>query len=111
MVSGGIDLNELGKLPLKPAREQLMSLPGVGEKIADCVLLFAYGHENAFPIDVWVARALRKFYFRGRNIPLPRLREFAGRHWQGSGGYAQQYLFHFLRNQPRKTARPARPGR
>ena len=94
---GELELARLQQLPLETARERLMELDGVGEKIADCVLLFACGHEQAFPIDVWVARALRRYYFRGRNIPLPRLRAFAAQHWRGSGGYAQQYLFHYAR--------------
>jgi N-glycosylase/DNA lyase len=82
-----------------------MELPGVGEKIAACVLLFAYGHADAFPIDVWVARALRQYYFCGENVSLARLREFAADRWRRGGGYAQQYLFHYIRTQTRKTAR------
>lgn len=105
---GGLELEQLrGESPAE-VRNRLLSLDGVGEKIADCVRLFAYGHGDAFPIDVWVARALRQYYFRGRAIPLPRLRAFAAARWQGCGGYAQQYLFHYIRNQPGKTPRPKR---
>ena len=53
-----------------------MKMDGVGEKIADCVLLFAYGFPGAFPVDVWVRRVLTKFYFRGRTVKPERLRQF-----------------------------------
>jgi N-glycosylase/DNA lyase len=105
VTSGDLDLDQLKTIPPAEVRHRLMQLNGVGEKIADCVRLFAYGHADAFPIDVWVARALRQYYFRGRNIPLPRLRAFAADRWQGYGGYAQQYFFHHIRSQPGKTAR------
>jgi N-glycosylase/DNA lyase len=111
VASGALDLEQLCNLPHAEARERLMSVPGVGEKIADCVALFGYGFADAFPIDVWVARALRQYYFRGRNIPLPRLRMFAEKRWQGCGGYAQQYLFHHIRQSAGKIADRARePG-
>jgi N-glycosylase/DNA lyase len=110
VADGKLDLSRLESLPTAEARAQLMSLAGVGDKIADCVLLFSCGHADAFPIDVWVARALRRHYFRGRNVPLLRLREFAARRWSGCGGYAQQYLFHHARQESANTARP-RPTR
>ena len=109
VASGQLDLEQVGKLSHEEARNRLMNLNGVGEKIAECVALFAYGYEDAFPVDVWVARALRQFYFRGRNIPLRRLQTFAAKRWRRCGGYAQQYLFHYIRNQPGKTSRPIPP--
>ena len=104
VAEGQLNLDQLGRLPYAAARSRLTQLSGVGEKIADCVLLFAYGHADAFPIDVWIARALRQFYFRGRHVPLPRLRTFASERWRGCGGYAQQYLFQYIRHQHGKTA-------
>jgi N-glycosylase/DNA lyase len=99
-VAGGqIELAQLGRLPLESAREQLLELPGVGRKIADCVLLFAYGFPTAFPVDVWVMKALRKLYFPGRRATLRRLHRFAGSHFGPNSGYAQQYLFHYMRMQ------------
>ena len=99
MVAGELDLEIIRQLPLESAREELMKLSGVGEKIADCVLLFAYGFPTAFPIDVWVARALSQFYFKGRRIHPEKLRRFAARHFGPNAGYAQQYLFHHVRTQ------------
>jgi N-glycosylase/DNA lyase len=97
VASGECDLASLRRLPLSDARAELLKLPGVGGKIADCVLLFAYGFPTAFPVDVWVAKALRKFYFRGRRVKPARLREFVASHFGPNAGYAQQYLFHYIR--------------
>jgi len=97
VATGELALESIRHLPLPAAREQLMKLAGVGEKIADCVLLFAYGFPAAFPVDVWVARALSQFYFRGRRKQPEQLRHFAARHFGPNAGYAQQYLFHHIR--------------
>jgi len=72
-------------------------LRGVGEKIADCVLLFAYGFDSAFPVDVWVERALRTLYFPRRRVNERTLLKFAATHFGPHAGYAQQYLFHYMR--------------
>ena len=92
-----VDLTALDKLPYSAAKETLIQLPGVGPKIADCVLLFAYGKQEAFPMDVWVKRALEELYFQGQRMPQARLQTFAAQHFAPFNGYAQQYLFHFMR--------------
>ncbi|HEY3863797.1 MAG TPA: DNA glycosylase [Verrucomicrobiae bacterium] len=100
LAAGEVDLARLGELPLEDARAALLALPGVGVKIADCVLLFAYGFEKAFPVDVWIARALRQLYFPKRRANLARLRRFSQSHFGAHSGYAQQYLFHYMRTRP-----------
>jgi N-glycosylase/DNA lyase len=97
-----VDLSALRDVALEEAREQLIQLPGVGVKIADCVLLFAFGFQQAFPVDVWIMRALRQLYFPKRRVKLPRLRRFSQTHFGPHSGYAQQYLFHYMRT--KKTA-------
>jgi N-glycosylase/DNA lyase len=92
-----IDLAGLGELPVESARSALVQLPGVGRKIADCVLLFAYGFPSAFPVDVWVMKALRRLYFPRRRASLPALHRFAATYFGPNAGYAQQYLFHYMR--------------
>jgi N-glycosylase/DNA lyase len=104
VASGEFDLERLRSLPLEAARLQLMDLPGVGRKIADCVLLFAYGFQATFPVDVWVLKALRQLYFARRKPSLPQLHRFAATHFGSHAGYAQQYLFHYMRTQVRKSA-------
>ena len=116
IAAGELDLEGLRDLPVESARGELMQLPGVGRKIADCVLLFAYGFQTAFPVDVWVMKALRELYFPRRRPKLMQLHHFAATHFGPYGGYAQQYLFHYMRakrvnagESARKTARDGRP--
>ncbi len=97
VAAGEVDLSSLGESPLEEARAALLTLPGVGVKIADCVLLFAYGFQDAFPVDVWIIKALRQLYFPKRRPKLPRLRRFSQTHFGPYSGYAQQYLFHYMR--------------
>jgi len=106
IAEGQFDLRRLHSLPLEAARAELMTLPGVGRKIADCVLLFAFGCPRAFPVDVWVTKALRQLYFPRRQVRPAALQEFAGAHFGPNAGYAQQYLFHYMR-----TSRSRRDGR
>ncbi len=100
-----IDLERLRGLSVEMAREELLKLPGVGRKIADCVLLFAYGFQSAFPVDVWVIKALQKLYFPKRRANAKRLRHFSETHFGANAGYAQQYLFHYMRTK-HKLAHP-----
>ncbi|MEN9574280.1 MAG: hypothetical protein RL514_2135 [Verrucomicrobiota bacterium] len=97
VAAGELDLAQLHNLPTVEARAALMALHGVGRKIADCVLLFAYGKQDAFPVDVWVRRALTELYFPRRRPSEQRLEHFANTHFGPNAGYAQQYLFHYVR--------------
>jgi N-glycosylase/DNA lyase len=104
VASGQFDLARVQSLPLEAARTELMQLPGVGRKIADCVLLFAYGFQSAFPVDVWVIKALQQLYFPRRKVSPPRLHRFAATHFGPCAGYAQQYLFHYMRTKTNRAA-------
>ena len=108
MVAGGeIDLARLADQDCKTARTALVQLPGVGEKIANCVLLFAYGFQDAFPVDVWVRKALLHLYFPRRRPSAQRLERFIRSHFGPNSGYAQQYLFHYMRTQLPRTRKKA----
>lgn len=85
-------LASLATLPYPEARARLLTLPGVGEKVADCVLLFGAGRYEAFPIDAWVARVLAERYELTGWAPA-QLRQFARAHFGPLAGLAQQYLF------------------
>jgi N-glycosylase/DNA lyase len=105
---GGFDLNMPGFASYDQARAVLLALPGVGEKVVDCVLLFAYGKGEAFPVDVWVKRAVERRYFGGRPRSEQAIRAFARERFGPLAGYAQQHLFVGERAQglrPRATAR------
>jgi len=96
--SGEVDLEAWSELPDDALRARLWDLPGVGAKVANCVMLFAYERLRAFPIDVWIERVLRQQYFpRKRKVTAQQLRDFCDRHFGDHGGYAQQYLFHHAR--------------
>ncbi len=97
VAGGGLALEGLRNLAVAEAREALVEVPGVGRKIADCVLLFAYGFPTAFPVDVWVMRALQQLYFPRRRVSLRDMQQFAAEHFGPNAGYAQQYLFHYAR--------------
>lgn len=95
---GEADLDAWKKLRDDDLRAQLCELPGVGAKVANCVMLFAYERLRAFPIDVWIERVLREKYFpRRRKFRPNELRDFSARYFGDQGGYAQQYLFHHAR--------------
>ncbi len=98
VASGQADLDSWSPLSERQLREQLCQLPGVGMKVANCVMLFAYERIAAFPIDVWIERILREKYFpRKRKVTGQMLAEFAANYFGVHGGYAQQYLFHHAR--------------
>jgi N-glycosylase/DNA lyase len=96
MVAEGYDLSALSALPLKEARHALQAFPGVGEKVADCVLLFSLSHTDAFPMDVWMKRAMRVLFFEGTE---PKKAELEGtiQNLGPVSGILQQYVFHYVR--------------
>ncbi|HTS19666.1 MAG TPA: DNA glycosylase [Verrucomicrobiae bacterium] len=99
---GQLDLHALASMDYDRALEELTKLPGVGEKIANCTLLFSCGFHHAFPIDVWIERALRRIYFPGtKRVTARELRAFARAHFGPYAGWAQQYLFFNERSQKR----------
>jgi N-glycosylase/DNA lyase len=101
--SGDVRLDKLPAMDYQRALEELMKLPGVGEKIAACTLLFSCGHNQAFPIDVWIERSLRRLYFPGKKVAATDLREFARSHFGPYAGWAQQYLFFQERTRGREA--------
>jgi N-glycosylase/DNA lyase len=112
IASGDVDLEKLTTLNDIDLRARLCELPGVGAKVANCVMLFAYERLRAFPIDVWIERVLRESYFpRARKLNAARLRAFTEGYFGEHGGYAQQYLFHHARTSKAKTRSKGRVGR
>ena len=96
--SGECNLEAWSALSDAELRERLCALPGVGAKIANCVMLFAYERLRAFPIDVWIERVLRQHYLpRRKKMTAQQLWEFSESYFGEHGGYAQQYLFHHAR--------------
>lgn len=89
-----VDMTTIGRLKrmgYEELRGELMELDGVGDKVADCVSLFGFGRLEAFPIDVWIERALRRLY--GMEGSYARLRREAAGLFGEYAGYAQEYLY------------------
>jgi N-glycosylase/DNA lyase len=85
-----IDLKKLAKLSYPEAKAELIKIVGVGSKVADCILLFAYNKYEAFPVDVWIKRAMKKLYgIKKDNDILP----FASKHFGKFAGYAQEFIY------------------
>ncbi len=98
ITNSDVDLDAIASLSDAEALAVLCGLHGVGEKIASCALLFAWERHGAFPIDVWIERALRDLYFpRRRKLTARQVRDFAWKHFGPNRGYAQQFLFHWAR--------------
>jgi N-glycosylase/DNA lyase len=94
-------LEETGARPYPEARERLGQLPGVGEKVADCVLLFGAGRLEAFPVDVWIIKAMERRYGLEGWKPAA-IAHFGRVHFGARAGLAQQYLFAWERREARK---------
>ena len=95
VAGGALDLEALRRMAYSEAHQRLMELPGIGPKIADCILLHSLDQLEAFPVDVWVRRALREWYFDGRkSLPDREMAAWARDHFGRWAGYAELYLFH-----------------
>lgn len=90
VVENGFSLEKVARKKTLDAREELCVLPGVGPKVADCILLYGMGKNDAFPADVWVKRAMARWY--GARAEK-QLQEKARERWEKNAGYAQQLLF------------------
>ena len=96
VTSGQLDLDALKKSDFEYAKSQLLRLSGVGEKVASCILLFGLGKSEGFPVDVWVKRIMEYCYFDGEQTKEA-ISEFASKKFGNLGGFAQQYLFYWAR--------------
>ena len=96
VADGTLDVERLRSVAYGEAKAALLSCAGVGDKVADCVALFGCEQYRAFPVDVWIERAMG-YYFRHRRVSRRALHEYAQRHFGPYAGYAQQYLYHDIR--------------
>lgn len=99
--NGNFSGDNLNKLSRYEARKELMKLYGVGAKVADCILLFSVGFDDAFPIDTWVKKIMCELYAKNedpKSVSVKKLEKLAERQFPLYAGYAQQVLFHYIRN-------------
>jgi len=78
----------------------LRAIPGIGEKVAHCIMLFGYGQHDSFPVDVWVRRAMSRLYFKDAPTTPKDIQTLAQSKFGQYAGFAQQYLFHYIRSNP-----------
>ncbi len=97
-INQNLDLENLNDLPTPMIKEKLMQIKGIGNKVADCILLFSYGRREVYPTDVWIKRVSQELYFENKQVSLKQIQEFAKNKFGEYAGYAQQYLFHYIRN-------------
>ena len=95
--SGEINEEELRQADTAECEKKLCIIRGVGNKVANCVMLFSLGKRDSFPIDVWMKRVLEQVYFNGEEKSKEYLFDFSKDKFGSLGGYAQQYLFAFAR--------------
>lgn len=96
IASGQVDLESLYELDSFSAGKELEKAKGVGKKVASCVLLFAFGKRDAFPVDTWIKKALAEHYSEEIEN-YSSIEEFLAYYFGPDGGLAQQYLFHYMR--------------
>jgi N-glycosylase/DNA lyase len=92
------NLNSLRTQSYKNAKNELKKINGVGDKVADCILLFSLGFNQAFPVDTWIKKTMQLLYFDNTTVSNEKVREFGLDYFGTYAGYAQQYLFMFARN-------------
>lgn len=98
VASGEFDLAGLCNLPTIDAKRELMKLSGIGNKVADCILLFSLNRFDSFPIDVWIKRIMEYCYFGNVPQSIQTISDFAYSRFGEFGGMAQQYLFYYARS-------------
>lgn len=90
-------LSDWADLPTEVLRRKLIELSGVGPKVADCILLFGYAKSDVFPVDTWIEKMYNKFYKAKASITREQIRNDLTKEFGFLSGYAQQYLFYFMR--------------
>lgn len=96
-INDGFRLHSIEKLPYEKAVQKITELPGIGKKVADCILLFSLGFSEAFPVDVWMERIMRHD-LGDDTLKTAEMANLARNKFGADSGYAQQFLYHYARN-------------
>lgn len=92
-----IDIDKISHMDLINSRQELMRIKGIGKKVADCILIFAYSRNDAFPIDTWIKKVLKNLY-SDYIKKYSSEEEFIKNHFKTYQSIAQQYLFYYARD-------------
>lgn len=93
-----IDLNSFESLETDILREELLKFSGVGNKVADCIMLFSYKRKEVFPVDVWIKRVMEELFIH-KQMPVKKISSYANEIFKENAGLAQQYLFYYARKE------------
>lgn len=91
-----IDLDAIKNMDYKSAKSELVKIDGIGEKVANCILLFSMKKTEAFPVDTWIKKVMANLYNESKDIK--KIATFAENKFGKYGGIAQQYLFYYMRS-------------
>ena len=91
------DFSEISRMSYDEAFDTVLKIPGVGPKVADCILLYGFDFKEAFPSDVWIKRIVSHLYFNGKDIKVSKVRDFGMDEFGEYAGYVQLYMFHYAR--------------
>lgn len=96
IANGDLKLDPIFNMTRDEGKVELMTLPGVGPKVSDCILLFGFNKDQAFPVDVWVKRVMEHFYLK-EDTNVKHIGQHGARIFGDLAGFAQQYLFYYAR--------------
>lgn len=96
VIENNININDFLEMDSETCHKELMKFKGVGAKVADCIALFGMRKYNSFPVDVWVKRVMQEFY-NAKEMSLPKMRKYGMDLFGDDAGFAQQYLFYYVR--------------
>nr|WP_100222218.1 DNA glycosylase [Methanobacterium formicicum] len=97
MIQSEIGIQKVARMRYDEAFDTILQLPGVGPKVADCILLYGFKMGEAFPVDVWIKRIVEHLYFPGEELKPQEVRVFGMERYGDWAGYVQLYLFHYAR--------------
>lgn len=97
IIQNNIKIEDIPEMSYKQAFDTMLDLPGVGPKVADCILFYGFGFKEAFPVDVWIGRIVSEMYFKGNEVKPMKAREFGMEKFSNNAGYVQLYMFHYAR--------------
>jgi len=103
IITDGFNHEEVRDMDYEEAREEMKELYGVGDKVADCVLLFSLGFHEAFPLDTWGKKAVKKHYPEHHSEKYDEVSRNMRERFGDHAGYAQEYIFHAVRNEILET--------
>lgn len=98
--------NKLASLDEESTRAELLKLPGIGDKVADCIMVFSLGYNNLTPLDVWGKRVFTDLYRLDSNMKYDDVRKWLNDYFEGHAAWAGQFLFEWYRSKDRKNVSP-----